>query len=61
MCFIPAAMPAIIFTEFADLEFGIRVGEGGYGQVWKGRWKPKNVTVAIKKVADIPEREVSLW
>jgi len=59
MCFIPAAMPAIIFTEYTDLKFETRVGGGRYGEVWKGHWK--NNTVAIKKVADIPEREVGLW
>jgi len=29
--------------------------------VWKGKWKSKNMTVAIKKVMEFPEREVSLY
>ena len=43
-----------IFTEI--------VGKGGYGTVWKGKWKSKNMIVAIKKVDVCPEieREVSL-
>jgi len=51
----------ITSPEFADLEFFDRVGRGGYGQVWKGLWKSRNMTVAIKKVTDLPEAEVSLW
>ena len=37
------------------------VGAGGFGQVWKGRWKSKNKIVAIKKVMDLEEREVCLY
>ena len=48
------------FIEFADLEFVERVGKGGPGQVWKGKWKSKNMTVAIK-VMDLPDTEVCLW
>jgi len=46
--------------EFTDLEFIERVGRGRSGQVWRGKWKPKNITVAIK-VMDLPDREVCLW
>ena len=46
--------------EFADLEFIERVGRGGSGCVWKGLWKSRNMTVAIKRVIDLPETEVSL-
>jgi len=38
-----------------------KVGAGGFGQVWKGRWKSKNKIVAIKKVMDLEEREVCLY
>ena len=35
-----------------DLQFIQQVGSGGYGEVWKGKWRGKGggVTVAIKKV-----------
>ena len=29
--------------------------------MWKGLWKSRNMTVAVKKVIDLPEAEVSLW
>lgn len=37
----------------ADLQLDAVVGEGGCGQVWKGRWNGKGggITVAIKKVS----------
>lgn len=35
-----------------DLAFITTVGEGAYGEVWKGKWNGKGggITVAIKKV-----------
>ena len=35
-----------------DLQFIEKVGSGGYGEVWKGKWRGKGggVIVAIKKV-----------
>ena len=35
-----------------DVQFIEKVGQGGYGEVWKGKWKGKGggITVAIKKV-----------
>lgn len=40
-----------------------QIGSGGSGQVWKGLWKSNGCkTVAIKKVMELPEREVgSVW
>jgi len=36
-----------------------QIGSGGSGQVWKGLWKSNGCkTVAIKKVMELPEREV---
>ena len=36
-----------------DLQFTEKVGSGGYGEVWKGKWRGKGggIIVAIKKVA----------
>ena len=36
-----------------DLQFIEKVGSGGYGEVWKGKWRGKGggIIVAIKKVA----------
>ena len=36
-----------------DLQFIQQVGSGGYGEVWKGKWRGKGggIIVAIKKVA----------
>ena len=46
--------------KYADLEFVDLVGSGGFGEVWKGRWKSKDKTVAIKKFKfGEMEREVS--
>ena len=35
-----------------DLQFIQQVGSGGYGEVWKGKWRGKGggIIVAIKKV-----------
>ena len=41
---------------YADLKFIDRVGRGGFGTVWRGQWK--DLTVAIKAVIDLNEREV---
>ena len=50
--------PAAI--EYSDLQFlGDKpLGGGGFGTVWKGKWKPGGNLVAIKKVLDLIEREV---
>ena len=46
--------------NYSDLEFVETVGSGGFGEVWKGRWKSKDKTVAIKKFKfGEMEREVS--
>lgn len=60
-CSCPYSLLILIAStilEFADLEFIEPVGSGGSGHVWKGHWKSRDMTVAIKKVIDLPEREV---
>ena len=44
--------------KFSDLEFTELVGRGGFGEVWKGKWKSRERTVAIKKCNDLEKREV---
>lgn len=44
--------------KFSDLEFIELVGSGGFGEVWKGKWKSRERTVAIKKCNDLEKREV---
>lgn len=34
--------------EYSDLEIKERVGAGGFATVCKGKWKSKNMTVALK-------------
>jgi len=46
--------------EFTDLEFIERVGRGRSGQVWRGKWKPKNITVAIKVLDGVCYRGLSV-
>lgn len=43
---------------FSDLEFMEKVGGGGFGEVWRGRWKSKKRIVAIKKFKELEKREV---
>lgn len=62
--FIPSTIvfetePHLSKIELADLEFMDTMGAGGFGQVWKGRWKPKNKIVAIKKVMELDKQEAS--
>jgi len=45
--------------NYTDLEFVEMVGSGGFGQVWKGKWKSNERTVAIKKTPALEKREVS--
>ena len=46
--------------KYSDLELVERVGSGGFGEVFKGQWKSKDKTVAIKKFKfGEMEREVS--
>ena len=45
--------------NYSDLEFVEMVGSGGFGQVWKGKWKSNKRTVAIKKTPALEKREVS--
>ena len=56
-----AAVDAVSAIELGDLEFGIQqVAHGGSGAVYKGRWKSRNKTVAIKTLTQgVPEKEVS--
>ena len=59
-----AAVDAVSAIELAigELEFGKQqpVGVGGSGAVYKGRWKSRNRTVAIKTLTQgVPEKEVS--
>ena len=45
--------------EYGDLEFKERVGMGGSATVYKGRWKSRDMTVAVKTSAQgIPGSEV---
>ena len=49
----------LVELEYADLEFLGHIGSGASGQVWKGLWKSNGCkTIAIKKLMDLPEREV---
>ena len=36
--------------NFSDLEFGDQLGEGAFGVVYSGRWKSRDMDVAIKRV-----------
>ena len=45
--------------EYSELDFVQRVGGGGFGEVWRGRWKPKHRVVAIKTFKELEKREVS--
>ena len=47
--------------NYTDLDFVEMVGSGGFGEVWKGKWKSNERTVAIKKIkpGTLEEREVS--
>ena len=46
--------------DFSHLEFEESLGEGGFGTVYKGKWKIKNLDVAIKKISGtIRDEEVS--
>ena len=48
--------------EYSDLVFEDRVGVGRFATVYKGRWKSRGVTVAIKTSAqEISSSEVCLW
>jgi len=46
--------------EYDDLQFGKEpVGTGGSASVYKGRWKSRDMTVAVKtSVQGIPDSEV---
>lgn len=38
--------------EDRELQKGKELGAGGFGKVWKGSWKSRQVEVAIKQVLD---------
>jgi len=55
-----AAVDAVSAIQLGDLEFGKQQAHGGSGAVYKGRWKSRNRTVAIKTLTQgVPEKEVS--
>lgn len=59
MILIFAFVIQLVELQYADLHFMEQIGSGGSGQVWKGLWKSNGCkTVAIKKVMELPEREV---
>ena len=50
----------MVSIEYCDLEFGKSLGAGGSAMVYQGRWKSRNMAVAIKTSAQgIPNSEVS--
>ena len=51
----------VVKISFSDLNFGEKVGSGGFGTVFKGHWKSKGLDVAIKRLqTQIRKEEVSL-
>ncbi|KAF0408014.1 kinase-like protein [Gigaspora margarita] len=42
------------YTEFSALE---KIGAGGYGVVYKSEWKNRGLTIALKKLKNIPLNE----
>ena len=38
----------MVSINFDDLELGEQLGEGGFARVYRGRWKSRDMTVAIK-------------
>ena len=45
--------------EYSDLVFGEQLGEGGFATVYMGRWKSRDMPVAIKSSSQgIPTKEV---
>ena len=49
-----------VALEYSDLQFlgDEPLGGGGFGTVWKGKWKSGGNLVAIKKVMQLVKREV---
>lgn len=41
-------VPHIKLIDFEDLKFGNKIGVGGYGEVFRGRWN--KLDVAIKRI-----------
>ena len=41
--------------DLDDLEFGDLLGQGGFGAVFRGKWKSKGLHVALKKVNCMPD------
>ena len=57
------ALPKKALTEidYDDLEFGKTLGAGGFGAVYKGKWKSKDMVIAIKQVkGSLDPREVHI-
>ena len=47
----------MVKIRYSDLEFGERVGGGGFGTVYKGQWKPRGLEVAIKRAMNVVKKE----
>ena len=50
---------ATALIDSSDLEFEKKVGEGGSGTVYKGKWLSRRLVVAIKTTGEIKKMEVS--
>ena len=52
---------AVTEIDFNDLELYGCLGEGGFGAVYKGKWKSKGMVVAVKRVTgNLEPREVHI-
>ena len=49
-------LPKSVIVDYNDLEIEEKIGAGGFGQVYRGRWH--GTTVAIKRVYDVVDESM---
>lgn len=50
-----------LIIDYTELEFGKKIGEGSYGQVFKGEWQRTDVAIKVPNCLKISFPDKIVW